>query len=61
MNEEIELNALADDIETTNQQQYPTKAEKFIQQLNAQNAKKVAFALVIGFVAYHGILNWQYG
>lgn len=38
-----------------------SKAEHFIQQLNASNAKKVALLLVIGFVAYHGILNYRYG
>ncbi|XP_036319275.1 N-acetylneuraminate 9-O-acetyltransferase [Rhagoletis pomonella] len=38
-----------------------SKAEHLIQQLNAANAKKVALLMVLGFVAYHGILHWQYG
>lgn len=38
-----------------------TTAENFIEQLNAKNAKKVAFCLVIGFVAYHGMLHLRYG
>lgn len=39
----------------------PSKAEQLIQQLNAANAKKVALFLVLGFVTYHGILNWRFG
>lgn len=38
-----------------------SKAEYLITQLNAANAKKLAVLVVIGFIAYHGILNWQYG
>ncbi|XP_030380898.1 N-acetylneuraminate 9-O-acetyltransferase [Scaptodrosophila lebanonensis] len=39
----------------------PTKADLFMEQLNAANAKKVALLLVMGFVLYHGLLNWNYG
>lgn len=39
----------------------PTKADLFIEQLNATNAKKVALLIVLGFVLYHGLLNWNYG
>lgn len=42
-------------------QRVPTKADLFIEQLNATNAKKVALLLVLGFVLYHGLLNWNYG
>lgn len=38
-----------------------SKAEYYIQQFNAKNAKKVALLLVVGFCAYHGILNWRFG
>lgn len=38
-----------------------SKAEYFIQQLNSNNFKKLALCIVIGFIVYHGILNWQYG
>ncbi|XP_061378274.1 N-acetylneuraminate 9-O-acetyltransferase isoform X1 [Danaus plexippus] len=42
---------------------YPKKssAEWFIDQLNVENAKLLAFALVIGFIGYHGILHLRYG
>ncbi|KAI5637510.1 10 TM acyl transferase domain found in cas1p domain-containing protein [Phthorimaea operculella] len=42
---------------------YPKKssAEWFIDQLNVENAKLVAFVLVIGFIGYHGILHLRYG
>lgn len=62
MSEEFELNALqngADGIATTNSSN--SKAEYLIQQLNANNFKKLALFVVIGFIVYHGILNWQYG
>ncbi|XP_023305645.2 N-acetylneuraminate 9-O-acetyltransferase [Lucilia cuprina] len=62
MSEEFELNALqngADEIRTTNSSN--TKAEYLIQQLNATNFKKLALFVVVGFIVYHGILNWQYG
>ncbi|KRF97516.1 uncharacterized protein Dwil_GK10363 [Drosophila willistoni] len=39
----------------------PTKADLFIKQLNSTNAKKVALLLVLGFIFYHGLLNWNYG
>ncbi|EDW06193.1 N-acetylneuraminate 9-O-acetyltransferase [Drosophila mojavensis] len=42
-------------------QRMPTKADLFMEQLNATNAKKVALLLVLGFVLYHGLLNWNYG
>ncbi|XP_060664833.1 N-acetylneuraminate 9-O-acetyltransferase [Drosophila nasuta] len=42
-------------------QRIPTKADLFMEQLNATNAKKVALFLVLGFVLYHGLLNWNYG
>lgn len=42
---------------------YPKKssAEWFIDQLNVENAKLLAFVLVIGFIGYHGILHLRYG
>lgn len=58
MSEVLELNPLNCDASVSPR---PTKAEHLIQQLTATNAKKVALLLVLGFVAYHGILNWQYG
>ncbi|KAH8244993.1 hypothetical protein KR032_003489 [Drosophila birchii] len=42
-------------------QRLPTKADVFMEQLNATNAKKVALLLVLGFILYHGLLNWNYG
>ena len=62
MSEEFELNALQsgpDEIATTSSSN--SKAEHLIQQLNANNFKKLALSIVIGFIIYHGILNWQYG
>ncbi|KAJ2943540.1 hypothetical protein O0L34_g16649 [Tuta absoluta] len=41
--------------------QKKTSAEWFIDQLNVENAKLVAFVLVIGFIGYHGILHLRYG
>ncbi|XP_049281782.1 N-acetylneuraminate 9-O-acetyltransferase [Anopheles funestus] len=38
-----------------------SKAELFIQNLNASNAKKLAFAMVLGFVVYHAFLHLRYG
>lgn len=38
-----------------------TSAEWIIDQLNVENAKLVAFVLVIGFIGYHGILHLRYG
>ncbi|CAG9794077.1 unnamed protein product [Diatraea saccharalis] len=38
-----------------------SSAEWFIEQLNVENAKLVAFVLVIGFIGYHGILHLRYG
>ncbi|XP_050332168.1 N-acetylneuraminate 9-O-acetyltransferase [Bactrocera neohumeralis] len=58
MSEVLELNPINCDASVLPR---PTKAERLIQELNANNAKKVALLLVLGFVAYHGILNWQYG
>lgn len=68
MTEEFELNALqngANELAATTSSGISsssnTKAEYLIQQLNATNFKKLALAVVIGFIVYHGILNWQYG
>lgn len=38
-----------------------SKAEYYIQQLNASNAKKVALCLVLGFICYHGLIHLRYG
>lgn len=38
-----------------------TKAEYIIQQLNVTNAKKVTILLVLGFIAYHGLIHLRYG
>lgn len=37
------------------------KAEYYIQQLNSNNAKKVALCLVLGFIFYHGLIHLRYG
>lgn len=37
------------------------KAEYYIQQLNSNNAKKVALCLVLGFIFYHGLIHMRYG
>uniref|UniRef100_W8BGX7 CAS1 domain-containing protein 1 n=1 Tax=Ceratitis capitata TaxID=7213 RepID=W8BGX7_CERCA len=58
MSEVLEMHPLNCDASPAPRQ---SKAEHLIQQLNATNAKKVALLMVLGFVAYHGILNWQYG
>lgn len=36
-------------------------AEYYIQQLNVNNAKKVALCLVLGFICYHGLIHLRYG
>lgn len=38
-----------------------SKAEQFIEQINADNAKRIAVLLVIGFSIYHGILHLRFG
>ncbi|CAH2981507.1 unnamed protein product [Chilo suppressalis] len=38
-----------------------SSAEWVIDQLNVENAKLVAFVLVLGFIGYHGILHLRYG
>lgn len=38
-----------------------SKAEYFIQQLNANNAKKVALLMVIGFIVFHGLIHLRLG
>lgn len=38
-----------------------SKAEYYIQQLNVNNAKKVALCLVLGFICYHGLIHLRYG
>lgn len=40
---------------------HQTQAEFLIQQINVNNAKKVALAIVIGFIIYHGLIHIQYG
>lgn len=37
------------------------RAEYYIQQLNVNNAKKVALCLVLGFICYHGLIHLRYG
>lgn len=76
MSEELELNYLQNDAtadsvgagagvgigpEIATPSSSNSKAEYFIQQLNATNFKKLALFVVIGFIVYHGVLNWQYG
>jgi len=36
-------------------------ATDLVQQINAKNAKLLAFVMVLGFISYHGILHLQYG
>ncbi|KAF9410910.1 hypothetical protein HW555_010152 [Spodoptera exigua] len=38
-----------------------SSAEWIIDQLNVENAKLLAFFLVIGFIGYHGVLHLKYG
>lgn len=38
-----------------------SRAERFIEQINADNAKRLALLLVISFAAYHGMLHLRYG
>ncbi|XP_047534646.1 N-acetylneuraminate 9-O-acetyltransferase isoform X1 [Vanessa atalanta] len=38
-----------------------SSAEWFIDQINVENAKLLAFVLVLGFIGYHGILHLRYG
>ncbi|KAJ8715881.1 hypothetical protein PYW08_013166 [Mythimna loreyi] len=38
-----------------------TSAEWIIDHLNVENAKLLAFVLVIGFIGYHGVLHLRYG
>ncbi|KAG7295882.1 hypothetical protein JYU34_020966 [Plutella xylostella] len=38
-----------------------SSAECIIDQFNVNNAKLAAFAIVLGFIAYHGILHLRYG
>lgn len=38
-----------------------SRAEQIIDQINADNAKRIALILVVGFAAYHGILHLRYG
>lgn len=38
-----------------------SKAEQLIDQINADNAKRIALLLVIGFAIYHGVLHLRYG
>lgn len=38
-----------------------SKAEYYIQQLNVNNAKKVALCMVLGFICYHGLIHLRYG
>lgn len=45
----------------TNNVPNPSKAEYLIQQLNVTNAKKVAVLMVLGFIAYHGVIHLRYG
>uniref|UniRef100_U5EYQ3 Putative conserved plasma membrane protein n=1 Tax=Corethrella appendiculata TaxID=1370023 RepID=U5EYQ3_9DIPT len=37
------------------------KAEYFMQSLNANNAKSIAFLMVLGFIVYHGLMHYLYG
>lgn len=41
--------------------QAASKAEYYIEQLTANNAKKVALCLVLGFICYHGLIHLRYG
>lgn len=38
-----------------------SRAERIIEQINANNAKKVALLMVLGFVCYHELLHLRYG
>lgn len=38
-----------------------SRAEALIQQLNANNAKKVALFVVVAFICYHGLIHIKYG
>lgn len=38
-----------------------SRAERIIEQINANSAKKVALFMVLGFVCYHELLHLRYG
>lgn len=38
-----------------------SKAEYIIQQLNVNNAKKVALLMIIGFIIFHGLIHIRFG
>lgn len=38
-----------------------SQAEYIIQQINVNNAKKIALLVVIGFIVYHGLIHIRYG
>lgn len=52
-------------MEMVESNEHPNKdvstAEYYIQQLNVNNAKKVALCLVLGFICYHGLIHLRYG
>lgn len=37
------------------------KHAEYVKKINSQNAKFVAFCLVLGFICYHGIIHLRYG
>lgn len=39
----------------------PSKAEYIIEQLNVNNAKKIALLTVMCFIMYHGYIHTRYG
>lgn len=49
------------DVEYERPEDNVNKAEYYIQQLNVNNAKKVALCLVLGFICYHGLIHLRYG
>jgi len=46
---------------SADEEETQSRVEYLIQQLNVSNAKKVALLMVIGFIAYHGIIHLNYG
>ena len=39
----------------------PSGQPEFTRYLNVENAKYLAFLMVIGFVMYHGVIHLKYG
>lgn len=59
--ERLELNEINVNPDPQTDNHGISKADYYVQQLNASNAKKVALCLVLGFICYHGLIHLHYG